>query len=57
MQQWRSQLPDLVNAYLTFTANGAKKTESKAPGTWNLQVINFERKYLILFLILPRTCH
>ena len=57
MQQWRSQLPDLVNAYLTFTVNGAKKTESKAPGTWNLQVINFERKYLILFLILPRTCH
>ena len=55
MQQWQSQLPDLVDAYLTFKANGAKISEPETPGTWNLQVINFEGKLLILSFL--RTCH
>lgn len=55
MQQWQSQLPDLVDAYLIFIANGAKASEPDTPETWNLQVINFECKFLIL--IFPGTCH
>src|ERR1700678_1523773 len=44
MHQWRSQLPDLMDAYLIFKANRAKISEPETPGTWNLQVINFEHK-------------
>ncbi|KAF8810959.1 hypothetical protein BYT27DRAFT_7231816 [Phlegmacium glaucopus] len=46
MQQWRIQLPDLINAYLSFRAYGPCILHPKDPGRWHIEVINLETRGL-----------
>ena len=45
MQQWSVQLPDLVDAYLSFKAYGPRISHPEDPGRWHIEVINLESEY------------
>ena len=47
MLQWRNQLPDLVNAFLSFKAHSPRISQAEDSGRWHIEVINIESMYCI----------
>jgi len=47
MLQWRSQLPNLVDAFLLFKAHGPRISQAEDSGWWYIEVINIESAYCI----------
>lgn len=47
MEQWKTQLPHLVEAYLSFKAYGPRISEPKDAGRWQIEVIDIESTYPI----------
>jgi len=47
MHQWREQLPDLVDAFLSFKAHGPCVSEPEDAGRWQIEVVNIESMYQI----------
>ena len=47
MLQWRTQLPDLVDAFLLFKAHGPHISQAEDSGRWHIEVINIESTYCI----------
>jgi hypothetical protein len=47
MEQWKTQLPDLVEAYLSFKAMGPRVSEPEDAGRWHIEVIDIESTYQI----------
>ena len=49
MDQWKTQLPDLVEAFLAFKAHGPLVSEPNDAGRWHIEVIDIESTYQFLF--------
>jgi hypothetical protein len=45
MQEWRTQLPDLVDAFLAYKAHGPRVSGFEDSGQWQIEVINIESTY------------
>ena len=47
MDQWKTQLPDLVEAFLSFKAHGPHVSEPEDGGRWHIEVIDIESAYQV----------
>ena len=41
-QETATQLPDLIDAFISFKANGPHVSHPEDPGRWDIEVINIE---------------
>ena len=47
MHQWRAQLLDLIDAFLSFKAHGPRVSDPEDAGRWQIEVVNIESMYQI----------